>query len=63
MGNVNITILLFQLLETNVIIRCRQADLSLLEESADAVARKYKEATGKDVNLKFDKESFLNASL
>jgi len=54
---------LLQLLEANVILRCRQADLSLLEESLDSVAQDYKKATGKEVNLKIDKESFLSSAL
>jgi len=54
---------LLQLLETNVLLRCRQADISMVEESLDAVVQQYKSSTGKDVNLKIDKESFLNASI
>jgi len=54
---------LLQLLETNVILRCRQADLAMVEESVEAVVKQYKATTGKDVVIKVDKESFLNASI
>jgi len=54
---------LLQLLEANVTLRCRQADISIVEESLDQVIQEYKGKTGKDVNLKIDKDSFLNASI
>jgi len=54
---------LLQLLEQNVLIRCRQADLQLVEEVIDLAKRDYTEKTGKDVNTKLDQESFLSASI
>jgi len=54
---------LLQLLEANVTLRCRQADISIVEESLDQVIQEYKAKTGKDVSLKIDKDSFLNASI
>jgi len=53
---------LLQLLETNVLLRCRQADLALLDEVLDSATQVYKKATGKDVNLKVDQENFLPAA-
>ena len=46
-----------------MLIRCRQADLALVEEVLAPAAEKYKEATGKEVNLKIDQEAFLPASM
>ncbi len=46
-----------------MLIRCRQADLALVEEVLPAAVQQYKDSTGKDVNLKIDQESFLPASM
>ncbi len=54
---------LLQLLEQNVLIRCRQADLQLVEEVMDSAKREYTEKTGKEVNIKLDQESFLAATM
>jgi len=54
---------LLQLLEANVLIRCRQADLPLVEEIMPAVKTQYTEKTGKEINLKLDQEVFLPANL
>jgi len=54
---------LLQLLEANVLIRCRQADLPLVEEIMPAVKTQYTEKTGKEINLKLDQETFLNAQI
>jgi len=54
---------LLQLLEQNVLIRCRQADLSLVDEVLGQAKTQYTEKTGKDINLKLDQESFLAASI
>lgn len=54
---------LLQLLEHNVLIRCRQQDTGLVEEVMDSAKREYSEKTGKDVNIKLDQESFLAASM
>jgi V-type H+-transporting ATPase subunit E len=54
---------LLQLLEANVLIRTRQADLALVEEVLPAIKTQYTEKTGKEVNLKLDQESFLAANI
>lgn len=54
---------LLQLLEQNVLVRCRQADLQLVEEVLDSAKREYTEKTGKEVNTKLDQESFLAATM
>jgi len=54
---------LLQLLETNVTIRCREEDVSLVQAVLPVAAAQFKENTGKDCNLKIDESSFLNASL
>jgi len=50
---------LLQLLENNVTIRCRQADISVLEDVVGSAASQYRDTTGKEVNIKIDQESFL----
>jgi V-type H+-transporting ATPase subunit E len=54
---------LLQLLEANVLLRCRQADLSLVESVMAPALATYKEKTGKECNLKVDQESFLNPNV
>lgn len=54
---------LLQLLEQNVLIRCRQADLALVGEVMDSAKREYNEKTGKEVNIKLDQETFLAANM
>lgn len=54
---------LLQLLESHVLIRCRQNDLALVEEVTSAAVATYKEKTGKDVQVKVDQESFLSANI
>jgi len=53
--------ILSQLLELNVLIRCRQADLPYVESVVAPAISHYKERTGKDCNVKVDNESFLSA--
>lgn len=50
---------LLQLLETNVLVRVREADQKIVESILDSVAAKYKDTTGKEVIMKVDTESFL----
>lgn len=52
---------LFQLTETHVTVRVRQADIPLVESIIDAVQNVYKEATMKDVTVKIDQDNFLPA--
>jgi len=54
---------LLQLLEMNVLIRCRQADLSIVEEVIGTANEQYKEKTGRDCNIKVDQEVFLNPNI
>ena len=50
---------MFQMLEDRVVVRCRQPDLSLVEETTSAAAAAAKAKIGKDVQLKVESESFL----
>ena len=50
------------MLEPNVVVRCRQADLPLVEEILANAAAAAKEKIGKDVNIKIDTENFLPAA-
>jgi V-type H+-transporting ATPase subunit E len=50
---------LLQLLELNVLIRCRQADLQFVEKVIAPAVDHYKERTGKECHIKVDNESFL----
>ncbi|XP_076661285.1 V-type proton ATPase subunit Vha26 [Halictus rubicundus] len=52
---------LFQLTETHVTVRVRQADIPLVESLIDGVQNVYKEATMKDVTVKIDQDNFLPA--
>ncbi|CAL8087833.1 unnamed protein product [Orchesella dallaii] len=54
---------LLQLLELNVLVRCRQADLALVEEVIPQAKSQYTEKTGKEINIKLDQESFLAATI
>jgi len=54
---------LLQLLEQNVLLRCRQADLSIVEEVVGSAVEQYREKTGKDCNAKVDQEAFLSANI
>jgi len=54
---------LLQLLELNVLLRCRQADLGLVEGVIAPAVAMYKEKTGKECNVKVDQESFLNPNV
>ncbi|RWS27690.1 V-type proton ATPase subunit E-like protein [Leptotrombidium deliense] len=51
---------LFQLLEKDVVVRCRQSDLKLVENVLADALKEYKDATGKDCNLSLDRENFIS---
>jgi V-type H+-transporting ATPase subunit E len=53
---------ILQLLELNVLLRCRQADLKMVESVMATAVATYKQKTGKECNLKVD-ESFLNPNV
>lgn len=46
-----------------MLVRVREADRSIVEGILDVAASKYKDATGKEVTLKVDTESFLPAEM
>jgi len=50
---------LFQLLEKEVIIRCRQQDVRLAQNAMNGAVQEYKEATGRDVVLKLETDNFI----
>lgn len=51
---------LFQLLEKDVWVRCRQQDIRLVENSVAAAVSLYQKATSRSVNVAVDRESFLS---
>ncbi|KAK4876979.1 hypothetical protein RN001_009485 [Aquatica leii] len=51
---------LFQLFETNVTIRVRVQDVSLVEGLLPHINEKYKRAVGRDIHLKVDSENYLS---
>jgi len=53
---------LLQILETNVVVRCRQADVPLVEEVLPTCIHTVKEKTGKDTNIKIDQDNYLPAA-
>ena len=52
-------VVILQLFETSVIIRCRNQDKGLVESVFPALAAEYKNSIGKDIVLKIDNETFL----
>jgi len=50
---------LFQLLEKELVIRCRQQDVRLVENALNGALQEYKDATGRDAVLKLDTDNFL----
>lgn len=56
-----ITQALYQTMEAKVILRCRQADLALVNETLPVCEDQYKQSVGKDVSIKVDTENFLAA--
>jgi len=53
---------LLQILEAHVIVRCRQADVPLVEDILPACVQTVKEKTDKDVQIKIDQENYLAAN-
>jgi len=51
---------LLQLVEDNVIVRCRQADLQVVQSVKDGVLQQYKQKVNKDCNLVIDSKTFLH---
>lgn len=54
---------LFQLLEDEVLIRCRQQDIPLVREVAGPACQAFKMATNKEIKLAIDQENFLPADI
>jgi len=52
----------FQLLENNVVVRCRDVDKSLVERLAGGAQAEYKQKTGKECLIKIDENNFLPAN-
>ncbi|XP_022190852.2 V-type proton ATPase subunit E [Nilaparvata lugens] len=52
---------LLQLLESNVVLRVREADVSLIEGIVGTCAEQYAKMTGKEVVVKLDADNFLAA--
>ncbi|XP_067635717.1 V-type proton ATPase subunit E [Eurosta solidaginis] len=52
---------LYQAMEPNVTLRCRQADIGLINEILPATLEEYKSKIGKDVNVRVDTENHLSA--
>lgn len=52
---------LFQIMEPKATIKCRQADVGLIESLLPTALENYKGKIGKDINITLDKESFLPA--
>jgi len=52
---------LYQMLEENVVIRCRQQDLQHVRDVLEHSIKKYRTATKKDVRVNIDTENFLAA--
>ncbi len=50
---------LFQLLEKEVIIRCRQQDVRLVQNALSGALQEYKDATRRDAVLKLDTDNFI----
>lgn len=48
-----------QLLETNVVLRIRQADSSLIDEILPVVIGEYKKLSNKEINIKVDTDTYL----
>jgi len=51
---------LLQLIEDNVLLRCRQADQKLVAEIKDGVLQQYKQKIGKPCNIAIDTSTFLH---
>lgn len=50
---------LFQIMEPKATIKCRQADVGLIEKLLPQALKNYQEKIGKEIAITLDKESFL----
>lgn len=53
----------FQLLEKEVTIRCREADVAIVKERIDGAVKKFKETAKMDMTVKVDRENYLPAEI
>lgn len=53
----------FRLVESEVVICCRNQDLGLVESLIDSVKKEYHAATNLNVTIKIDRERFLPADM
>ncbi|CAG0914207.1 unnamed protein product [Notodromas monacha] len=51
---------IFQLLETNLVVRCRKADVALVKEAARGALEYYTKITKRTCNIKVDENHFLS---
>ncbi|GAB1600435.1 V-type proton ATPase subunit E-like [Argonauta hians] len=58
-----ITQALFQILETNVIVKCREQDLNMVKEVLPRCQENFRNATKKDVKVTINTENFLSSSV
>jgi V-type H+-transporting ATPase subunit E len=54
---------LYQLLEEHVVIRCRQKDLTIVQDVLEKAIASYKEAVKRDVKVTVDTTNFLNQEI
>jgi len=54
---------LFQLLETNVILRCRQQDMNIVKDALARSIEAYKNASKREVKVTIDTENFLPSDI
>lgn len=54
---------LFQMIEPNVVIRCRQKDLALVEAVVPQAVAEFKNVVKKDCSVKIDQEHFLPSDI
>lgn len=54
---------LYQTMEVNVSLRCRQADVELVDEVLPTVVDTYKKTIKQDVNIVIDKDNYLPANI
>ena len=54
---------LYQLLEEQVVIRCRQKDLTIVQDVLEKAIASYKEAVKRDVKVTVDTTNFLNPEI
>ncbi|CAG0886846.1 unnamed protein product [Cyprideis torosa] len=50
---------LFVILEPNVLVRCREKDISIVKQALASASKQLKDATGRDVNVTIDEQRFL----